>query len=402
MIDVKTAEELVARYCINLSNESIQLENLEGRILSEPIYSVRKQPPFDRIAMDGIAIRFEKISNNKFIIEGVQKAGSPALELKNMDGAIEVMTGAVLPIGVDTVIPYERISIENEVAKIHDGVEVNKAQNIHFEGSDYKSGDVLLEKGLKLNSAAIAIIASQGSTKASVVKYPKLAIVSTGDELVEPGKDCEAWQIWRSNAYALKAELKSFGVSDDKISLFHLEDSEQAVYNSIKEILDTHDGLIISGGISMGKYDFVQNVMSDLKVKEIYYKIKQKPGKPMYFGRAQGGQVIFALPGNPVSALVCMRRYVIPSLNKSLENLEKSIEVILSEDVSFKKEFTFFKAVNLSSCEGKLMAKPLKSNGSGDFSSLAASDGFIELPADKELFKAGEVFKFFPWSGGVL
>lgn len=402
MIDVKTAQELVERYCIKLSEETVQLEKLEGRVLSEPIFAARKQPPFDRVAMDGIAIRFEFLKNNSFPLEGVQKAGSMALELKNMKGAIEVMTGAVLPVGVDTVIPYERINIENAVATLNADVEVNNAQNIHFEGSDYDRGEVLLEKGLKLNSAAIAIIASQGATSAKVVSLPKLAIISTGDELVEPGQECKPWQIWRSNAFALKAELKNFGIPEEKINLFHLEDTKEAVFNSIKDILSSHDGLIISGGISMGKYDFVQNVMADLKVEQIYYKIKQKPGKPMYFGKAPGGQAIFALPGNPVSALVCMRRYVIPSLKKSLGTFEKMTEVVLTEEVNFKKDFTFFKAIKLSSEGGKLLGHPLKSNGSGDFSSLAESDGFIEFPPERQSFKAGEVFKFFPWNGGVL
>lgn len=402
MIDVDSAEELVRLNSIQLALEEVELTSLHGRVLGSPIHATREQPPFNRVAMDGIAINFNSLKNNSFPLEGIQKAGMSSLKLKDMASALEVMTGAVLPEGTDTVIPYERMNIENGVATLEENLEVKLGQNIHKQGQDYAEGKLLLEAGTKLTAPAVAIIASQGLTHAEVKTYPKLAIVSTGDELIEPGKSCEPWQIWRSNAFGIKSELLSMGIPEDKVSLFHLEDEKEKVYESLKEILETHDGLIISGGVSMGKYDFVQVVMGDLGVKTHFYKITQKPGKPMYFGTGKKGQAIFALPGNPVSALVCMRRYVTPSLCTSLGEKEKQLNVILEEDLSFKKEFTFFKAVSLNSNgEGGLTVKPHKSNGSGDFSSLGNSDGFIELPAHKTNFKAGEVYKFFPWSGAL-
>jgi molybdopterin molybdotransferase len=401
MIDVLTAHEQVERNCIKLATEEVSLEGLEGRVLSKPIYSTREQPPFDRVAMDGIAIKFSSLKNNLFPIEGIQKAGCKVLTLKNQDNAFEVMTGAILPKGVDTVIPYEVIKIENEVALLNKPEQVNSSQNIHFKGADYKEGKLLLRSGLKINSAAVAIIASQGSISAEVYSFPRIAIISTGDELVEPGQSCKPWQIWRSNAYALKAELSSFGFPEDKIKLFHLEDSKEKVFSSLKTILEDYQGLVISGGVSMGKFDFVQAVMSDLGVESIFYKIKQKPGKPMFFGKGREGQAIFALPGNPVSALVCMRRYVITSLNASFKNIVEPQKVILDEEVNFKKDFVLFKAVKIKSNEkAELIATPLKSNGSGDFSSLGESDGFIELPADKEVHKNGNIYSFYPWNGG--
>ncbi|MCO4793334.1 MAG: molybdopterin molybdotransferase MoeA [Bacteriovoracaceae bacterium] len=399
MIDVQTAEELVLRHSLRLPNELIDLENLEGRVLSCPVKSTRKQPPFDRVAMDGIAINYNSLSKNSFPIEGIQKAGRAALTLEKTEAALEVMTGAVLPIGTDTVIPYEKISIEDGLATINENVEVEKAQNIHFEASDYSEGEVLLNIGQTLNSTSIAIIASQGLTKAEVVSFPRIAIISTGDELIEPGKECKPWQIWRSNAYGIKAELKGLGVPDSNIELFHLEDKREVVFSALTDILENFETLIISGGVSMGKFDFVQSVMADLGVETRFYKIKQKPGKPMFFGTGKSEQTVFALPGNPVSALVCMRRYVIPSLCKSLNKEKSSYNVVLSEDVTFKKDFALFKAVTtMSADDGFVLATPLNSNGSGDFSSLGESQGFIELPASRTEFKAGEVFKFFPWS----
>ena len=403
MIDVKTAEELVKRYCIKLKTELVHLSDLGGRVLSSPIKSARVQPPFNRVAMDGIAIRYKDRNLKSFELKGIQKAGSPPLTINSEKVAIEIMTGAPLPKGFDTVVPYERIQIENGIAKLEEAYPIEEKQNIHFEGSDYSEDKILLEKGLRLNSAAIAIIASQGLEKAEVYKLPKIAIISTGDELIEPGKACEPWQIWKSNVFAIQSELKSFGVPEKNITLFHLEDKREEVFENLKKILNEYDGLIISGGVSMGKYDFVQAVMNDLGVEQIFYKITQKPGKPMFFGKGQNSQAVFALPGNPVSALVCMRRYVIPSLESSLKSQAKVNYVQLTEDISFKKEFSFFKAVKIhSNKNAELLATPISSNGSGDFSSLGGSDGFIELPAEDPIHKAGDSFKFFPWKGGVL
>jgi molybdopterin molybdotransferase len=398
MIDAKEAESFVVQNIIQLEDELISLEQLNGRILSRDIRSSRLQPPFDRVAMDGIAIHSDSLSLRKFNIENIQKAGMDALTLDQKDGAIEVMTGAMLPRGTDTVIPYEQIKIVNDHVELLEKCQPLAKQNIHFKGSDYLTDETLLKAGKKLHTASIALIAGQGAKEVWVKKLPKIALISTGDELIEPGEECRPWQIWKSNPYGISSELKSLGASLD-LSFFHLDDKEEEVFSKLEDILKTHDYLILSGGVSMGKFDFVHTVMNDLKVKKIFHKIKQKPGKPLLFGQGEQGQVVFGLPGNPVSALVCLKKYVIPNILTSLGHVQEKQYCVLNEEVIFKKEFTLFKPVSLSfTHEGKILGTPIDSNGSGDFASLGLSDGFIQLPPDQTLYKKGDVYPFYRWN----
>jgi len=400
VIEVRKADELVRLFSLKLSTELVKLEDLYGRVLSKEIRATRMQPPFDRVTMDGIAIQFDQLLGKKFNICGIQKAGSPPLFLEDNNHALEVMTGAVLPMNSDTVIPYEHLVINDGRAQIRPGIDIEQGQNIHFEGSDYLAGKILFEAGHRINSASLAVIASQGITHAEVLKYPQIAIVSTGDELVESGKPCEPWQIWRSNSIAIQAELRAFGVPEKNIKMVHLVDDKNLIFSTLAELLNHCDTFIISGGVSMGKYDFVQSVMNDLGVEEVFYKVQQRPGKPMFFGKNKDSKIVFGLPGNPVSALICMRRYVIQSLCYSFKMSRDSRLVKLSEDIVFKKDLTLFKAVNIENqADGSKVARAIDSNGSGDFYSLGLGDGFIELPAEQNVHKAGALFPFYSWSG---
>ena len=450
MIEVESAIKLIERYFVKVEKERVSLNHLVGRTLATPIKAKRDQPPFDRVAMDGIAVSFHGCSSRGYKIEGVQKAGQPQKELKQQHNAIEVMTGSMLPLGTDTVIPYENLLIEGGIATLKEEYELEERKNIttrppvtasplderrgadeerleayfpyvggkrrgrqqslsprgeplrkniHFLGSDYSSGKTLLKAGTKLTSAAVALIAGQGDNGAIVSKLPKVAIISTGDELVEPGKQCLDWQIWRSNTYGIYSELAGLGYSSSNVDFFHLDDNKDEMLALLSKVLKTHRILILSGGISMGKYDYVHTIMNDLYVTRIFHKIKQKPGKPMYFGIGEEGQNVFGLPGNPVSALVCMRRYIIPGLEQALGGVVKKYSAVLNQDVHFKKDFSLFKAVYMEcSDNGQLLATPIPSNGSGDFLGLGKSDGFLELPANKEFYKTGEVFPYFPWA----
>ena len=398
MIEVESAEELVLCNSLKLQQEMLPLKSLAVRVLAESISAKRHQPPFDRVAMDGIAICFQGSSQKNFKIEGIQRAGQAALSLIDPNNALEVMTGAMLPVGTNTVIPYEVISIKNNIAFLNDDYQLEEKKNIHFHSSDYQQGEILLTPGTKLTSAGVALIAGQGSKEALVSKSPQIAIISTGDELIEPGNVCEKWQIWRSNPYGIQAELLGLGISKNEIDFFHLKDNPEEMINTLSKVLETHQVLILSGGVSMGKYDFVHSIMNDLGVKKIFHKIKQKPGKPMFFGVGTKGQNVFGLPGNPVSALVCMRRYVIPGLSKALGFELVKQYAILEEDVFFKKEFTLFCPVTIACNQnGQQSAMPISTNGSGDFSGLAKSDGFLQLPSNKKNYIKGEAYPLFKW-----
>lgn len=397
MISSQKALEIVLSTTPEREIEEKHINKCVGSILAENIYAKRNQPPFNRVAMDGIAIHYNSQESilDSYTIEGVQAAGSPQLELKDQKGCIEVMTGAMLPAGCNTVIPYERTTIENGKASINlDSIE--EWQNIHKMGSDYKKDELLIKKHTKITAPVKAVIASQGSSKVSVFKTPAIAIVSTGSELVEQDSPVEDYQIYMSNNHAIDHELKAYGLNDNH--LIHISDSKDETEKILKSCLEKYDIIILTGGVSKGKFDFVPDALLKLEVEKHFHKIKQKPGKPMWYGTYKNKQV-YGLPGNPVSCLINLNRYVLPALNKSCGATSKSYYATLDEDVTFKKDFTLFKPVTIQSDRsGHLIATPVKSNGSGDFYSLSLSDGYLELPAESSTFDKGTTYKFFPWN----
>ena len=402
MISVDEAHKAVVDFALDLGVESIPVNQLERRVLADEVVATREQPPFDRVAMDGIAINVRECKQSQRKIETIQRAGVPQESLKNISGAIEVMTGSVLPQGCDTVVPYERCKIENGIAYINSDHILESGKNIHFTGSDYPEGKVLLSSGTKLISPTISIIASQGVTKVNVFKMPKVAIVGTGDELIDLGEKCKPWQIWRSNPYGIKAQLHNLGLGDDHIDFFHINDDAAELFIRLKKIIEDYDMVIMSGGVSAGKYDFVHTTLADLGVTQHFHKVAQKPGRPLLLGTVAGEKVIFGLPGNPVSALVCTRRFVITGLQASLKQSTKPLRAVLNKDITFKKGLELFAPVQIASNhQGQLTATPLSSNGSGDFFSLANSHGICQLPAAGEQFCAGEVYPVYPWQDSL-
>jgi molybdopterin molybdotransferase len=177
---------------------------------------------------------------------------------------------------------------------------------------------------------------------------------------------------------------------------YHLRDNKEILSSSLKEILDNHDVVILSGGVSKGKFDFIPDVMEDLGIKKLFHQVSQRPGKPFWFGTGNR-KVVFALPGNPVSTYMCFYRYVKPWLLKSLGVTERLPQAILSADFAFKPALTYFLQVRIAYESGKLMAHPDAGGGSGDFANLKNIDGFLELPLGGSSFKAGEVFPFIPF-----
>lgn len=357
----------------------------------ENLVADRDYPPFHRVTMDGIAISSATLLSgaSTFAIEGICAAGSPAKGLQNPLSCLEVMTGAPLPIGCDLVIPYEEVSIENGDAKVIEAKSRKQFDNVHLMGSDFKGGDVLLKSGEKLNGPHWGIAASIGKTEVQVKRKPKINIISTGDELINVSETPRDYQIRRSNVYALQASLQEHGF--DQVTLSHLNDDEDAIEHHYQENAKHFDWMIYSGGVSKGKYDFLPTTWKNLGVRELVHGVSQRPGKPLWFGIDDSIKTaVFGLPGNPVSSLVCLHRYLLD---------RKPIYAQLAADFSFDKNLTYFLPVKLEHTrEGVLRAHPLKIKNSGEFSALAGSDGFIELPKSQSQFQAGEAFQYFPWS----
>jgi molybdopterin molybdotransferase len=386
LISVQQATEIINEVPFIPSTEKVLLDHATGRVLAEEVSADRDLPPFHRATMDGIAIRFS--DRKKFTVEGTQAAGQPQQTLRSEDSCIEIMTGAVLPEGSDTVVRYEDVTISNNIATVN--AEIVKNQSIHFKGVDASKDEVLLKPGIVISPAEVALLASVGKNEVLVYKVRSIAIVSTGDELVPIDTTPLTWQIRRSNGVALAAALTSMNISSN---LFHLPDEPVTLEKELKSIVDQHDVIILSGGVSKGKFDYIPATLEKLGIKKAFHQVKQRPGKPLFFGRSNT-KTVFALPGNPVSTFLCFHKYIKPWIEAGLGIAVDKRRAILSSDYKFKPDLTYFLQVKIDSSEGILSAIPDAGEGSGDFANLRNVDGFIELPSERSEFKKGESFPF--------
>jgi len=392
---VSAAEAAIFAEAPRLPIAKQSLRELTGAVLAEDIHMERDQPPFDRVTMDGIAFNSTG-ALREFQIAGTQAAGTAPLILASASDCFEVMTGAQLPAGCDCVAPIERLTIANGVARIHDNQPLSPWLNVHRRGSDASAGAVILQAGQRLGSAEVAVLASAGYSHAHVRATPRIAVLSTGDELVEPGQPISSWQIRRSNSYALLASLQQHGFR--RLTDAHLADDLSVLRSRLQTLLADNDVLVMSGGVSMGKFDYVPQVLTELGLRQVFHKIEQRPGKPLWFGVRDDGKAVYALPGNPVSTLVCLHRYVIPGLLQAMGLVSPGIEHIsLQADMKTHSDLTVFTPVALHNEKGLTRAVPRPTQGSGDFISLLGTDGFVELPAAKGMIPAGTVVRLFRW-----
>ncbi|MBT1703518.1 molybdopterin molybdotransferase MoeA [Chryseosolibacter indicus] len=396
MVTVQEATTIVLKNSLKkLSPEPVSITEAVGRILSEEIRADRDFPPFDRVSMDGIAINFDEWDRGRreFYVEETQAAGEDRKALRKEENAMEAMTGAMLPEGTDTVIRYEDIEIKENIARVL-VKDIAKGQNIHFQGSDAKRNEVLLEPGRIISPAEVALFATVGLSHVDVLAYPKIAIISSGNELVEIEESPEPYQIRRSNTYAIHAALRQLNCS---ASLFHLPDNKDFQRDSLQTIVASHDVLILTGGISKGKYDYIPQVLEEIGIEKKVHQVSQRPGKPFWFGVSKKGKVVFALPGNPVSTFLCFNRYVKPWLLETLGLPIPAFKAVLGEDFTFEPALTYFLQVQVVNEMGRLVAYPKAGGGSGDFANLKEVDAFLELPIEKTVFKKGEVYPLIPF-----
>ncbi len=395
MITTTEATEIVLSHLMTFETEEIPFTSAIGRILAEDLIADNDFPPFDRVMRDGIAIRFSDFEKGirTFEITGLQAAGSPPKKVAKSGQCVEIMTGAMLTEGTDTVVMYEEIRIENGKATLLTE-QVSFHQNVHDKGLDRQKGSILVPKGRQISPAVLGVAASIGKSFLSVYRLPRVAIVSTGDELVPVGEQPLPYQIRRSNVYSLAPLLRDLSIEP---FLFHLKDSREAVQNGLELMIADFDVVCLSGGVSKGKLDYVPDALESLGVKKLFYKVKQRPGKPFWFGKAPKGTTIFALPGNPVSSFMCTNRYLVPWLRASLGLPPFDVPFAeLTADFEFKKDLQYFLQAKLThGADGKLYATPVVGNGSGDLVNLADADAFIELPAERNEFRKGEVYRVF-------
>ncbi len=399
MTEVAEAELLILAHMPRFAAREEPLAACVDRVLAEDVAAERDQPPFDRVTMDGIAVMFREWQQGRrtFTVVGTQPAGAPPLLVSAPDQCVEVMTGTVLPIGTDTVIPVERITRTGAAAGIAADATVKANQFVHRRASDRTAGSLVLRAGTRLGPPEIAVLAGAGRASVRVTELPRVAVISTGDELVDAGKPIAAHQIRSTNDRAIEASLARHRLG--VVTRARLRDDANALAVAIDRLDTELDALVLSGGVSMGQFDFVPSVLEELGARLVLHRIEQRPGRPMWFGVSARGKPIFALPGNPVSTLVCVTRYLLPALRTAMGFAPTSPELVeLAAPVDGSPTLTYFVPVTLSSSDrGTVLAQPHLTNTSGDFVALAGTDGFVELAAKRGTYPAGTVARLFRW-----
>ena len=386
MIDVKTAQKLV------FQNSSTTFETMEvepqdalNYVLAKNVFSTIDMPPFRQAAMDGYAVNM--CDGSSYTVVGEVKAGdnnSPNLQVGE---AVRIFTGAPVPHTANAVIMQERTT--SNTNRIMVEPPVTPQMNIRPKGEQIKIGDIALTKGTTIKSAHIAFLASLGITKITVFKKPSIAIVITGTELVAPGNPLPYGKIYESNGAMLLAVLDELGYK--KTSIVTIADDYENTKSVLLKTIKNYDVVIATGGISVGDYDFVGKALNEIGVQEIFYKVKQKPGKPLFFGK-KDDVPIFGLPGNPAAALTCFYVYVYPFLRKSEGSLKSdltNISMPILKDFSKKGNRAQFLKASL----GEGGVEVLSEQSSAMIRAFGDANALVFIPENTTKVSKGELVK---------
>ncbi len=387
MISVEKAKKLLLKNANALLIRDVGIADSLGSILQENVVSPINLPPFHQSSMDGYAILFsDYFQKRKIKIVGEIPAGNNYKKKLSRGQAVRIYTGAPIPIGADTVIMKERVRTENGYLIINDTL-LKPGANIRKKGAQIKKGAVALQKKTIITPGGIGYLAAMGITVVKVISKPTITVVITGSELKKPGDKLSNGQIYESNSFAIVAVLRSIGLKLKNIVF--VKDDEKEVFKTIKKAIKKSDIVIITGGISVGDYDFTGKSLHNLGVTTIFYKVKQKPGKPLFVGKLED-TLIFGLPGNPASVLSCFYEYVYPAI-KLMQGFKNpflsQIQLPIATDYPKKKGLAFF-------LKGKIANNtvfPLEGQESFVLSSFAIADCLIYLPEESESIKMGEL-----------
>ncbi|WP_299839848.1 molybdopterin molybdotransferase MoeA [uncultured Tenacibaculum sp.] len=383
MISVEEAIETIKKNSIsNEINIEKKLEKADGYLLAEDIYAPINLPPFRQSAMDGYGIHIHK--EKEYTIIGEIKAGDKHNYQLKKGEAIKILTGAPVPEDVDTVIMQENTMVTNTTVEIKETVVLNK--NIRPIGEQIKVGEIALKKHTKINPAVVGFLYSLGIDTVKVIKKPSIGIISTGNELIALGLPLSYGEIYESNSKMLLSALYNLKIYD--VTIYKIKDNYEDTVSTIANAIKEHDIVLISGGISVGKYDFVYRALQDLEVNELFYKVNQKPGKPLFYGKKNETQ-IFGLPGNPAAALICFYSYVYISLQSFFGKSEtelKRIQAKALDSYTEKRERSVF----LKAFYENGNVRVLESQNSSMLQSFATSNALIYLPSNRNEIKIND------------
>jgi molybdopterin molybdotransferase len=392
MISVSEADRILGSLLPAAESEAVPLAQAGGRCLAVPVSADRDGPPFDRVAMDGYAVR-TGTGLRSWPVRGLQVAGRPPLTAEGPGVAVEVATGAVLPLGCDAVVPYEHTNRTGDAVSLKEGQPTPEpGRHVHRRGTDFCRGEVLFPAGTVLRSTHLHSLASVGLDPVPVVRRPVWSLGVTGDELTEVAQVPEAWQIRRSNAAAIAGEARAWGLTPRAEAV--LPDDPDELRVGLERLLPGLDVLVLTGGVSAGALDLVPGALASLGAETLFHKIAQRPGKPLWCGRIPAGPgsratLVFGLPGNPVSSLFSFRRFVLPWL-LAAEGRPVPVRRLAVPGLT-------------PPAPGQTVFLPWSSEhglldwrGSGDYRALADSSGFLEVDDDARSLTEP---KYYPWGG---
>lgn len=400
MLSVSKAQKKILRCRIKIKTVSVPILESLGSVLAENVTSKDDIPIYDNSAMDGYSVRVEDIKgagkNNpvRLMLSGSDlPAGRLPTEKLKSGYCMSIMTGAPIPAGSNTVVMKE--DTKKDGKNILFFKQYTKGENIRGRGEDIKKGDKVLKKGIRISPADVGVMASLGKSKVIVGKSPLVGIISTGDELLRIDEELKAGRVRDSNSYALSAQLTEIGVNFIRYGI--TGDKKEVLTRMIRKALEECDVLLISGGVSVGDYDFVKEILSDIGAKTVFWRVNQKPGKPLVFSTYHD-KFIFGLPGNPVSVMICFEMYVRPLVMRMMGNTDLFRPTVIakaSHDFKKARGRTNFARVILIKKGSKYFFKSTGMQGSGILTSMAKADGIAVFPEESGDIRKGREVKIF-------
>ena len=384
MISVKQAKQIILEAVLPKKSVLLPLSEAFGLVTSKPIIATTDIPNFAQSSMDGYALKYQ----DKDILLKVigEMAAGTSVQLKISEGeATRIFTGAPLPLDADTVVMQEKIHFENNLLIVQDE-NLKQGSNVRSKGAEVKQGDIAMVSGTYLSAAAIGFLAGIGCMEVSVYTPPKVAIILTGNELQKPGNPLEFGQVYEANSFQLKAALNKIGIKNSMVLM--AEDDPEELRKVLQKALEANDVVLLNGGVSVGDYDFVTQAAQSCGVEEKFHKIKQKPGKPLFFGTKED-KLVFGLPGNPSSSLTCFYEYVLPALESSMGLHSSLVEITASVTHDYPKPAGLTHFLKAFYSNGKVT--PLHAQESFRLHSFAQANCFIILPEESIGCTAGAI-----------
>jgi molybdopterin molybdotransferase len=385
MISVTEAKKIIEENSYTAASVFLSLDKACGLVLADDLFAKIDLPSFPQSSMDGYAFSYEGWEKGKHLLLSGEIAAGSSRQRKIFPGeAVRIFTGAAVPQGADTVLMQEKSKLENGILVVEDDM-LKAGDNVRLQGAEVKNGSLALSQSSLLTPAAIGYLAGLGFSQVPVFPKPAISIIVTGNELQSPGKPLQYGQVYEANSFSLAAALNHFGI--EELKKFYCDDNQEKLAGILEEALGQSDLVLLTGGVSVGDYDFTIKAAEQCGVKTLFHKIKQKPGKPIFFGK-KGRTLVVGLPGNPASVLTCFYLYVIPIIEKYIgkKSLQKMATAVSGSMVKKPAGISWF----LKGYFEAGIAKTLDAQESYRLSSFARANCLIQLGEDQIVCNPGD------------